>query len=57
MIETLLVLLLIGLIVQVIPMDGTLKRVCYIVLGVVVLIVVLRLLGIEIGSYPYYRNN
>jgi hypothetical protein len=37
-----IVLLVIGLIVSYTPMDGTLKRICMIVLGIVALLMLLR---------------
>ncbi len=48
MIATLILILIVGVIVSVIPMDALIKKVAYIILAIAVLLVILPLVGIHV---------
>lgn len=48
MLSTLILILIVGVIVSVIPMDALIKKVAYIILAIAVLLVILPLVGIHV---------
>ena len=46
---TVIILAIIGFVIQYIPMPPMFKNIAYLILGIVVLVVLLRLIGINLG--------